>query len=750
MSTFQPRPAQSRVLAYRQGTLGIAAVPGSGKTWTLSRLAASIILEDRFDPDQEILIVTLVNSAVDNFKKRIASFLKEEGYIPNLGYRVSTLHSLAYDIVAQAPHYVGLGDVFFVVDERQSTALKQASFQANYTRYEEEIARSYFIESLNDYKRKSIQRKQLPAELEQVTSNAISHLKNKRIPPAAVKEIPHTDDTLLARLAIDVYRGYEQGLKAQGAMDFDDLITHALDVLDADPDLLERHQQKWPLILEDEAQDSSKLQEGIIRKLAGQEMNWVRVGDPNQAIYETFTTANPAFLRQFLVEADVRQDLPASGRSGKPIIHLANHLIEWTKSEHPVTGVRTALDYPLIQPTEAGDPQPNPPEEACQVVFHYAGETPDKELDNLVRSLKNWLTEHPDATVAVLVPTHGRGADVVNALEQHKINYTDALLRLTRSTRQAAGALGYILQFLAHPEDVRPLISLFKVWYYRVQKIEKTEASEAYIKEMVGLLQQCEKLESYLWPIPGADWLEVIQESLKLDQIEDLTAFRLQLQRWQERVMLPISELLTSLAQDVFDEPEKLSMTQLFGELLARDAEFKVGTDDRIATLVDMERGLKDIAKDQRKLRSLEADKTGFDPENHRGVVAVATMHGAKGLEWDRVYLLSVNDYDFPAGLPDDTFRSEKWFVRDSLSLADETMGQLDSLVEDTAYVEGQATHEARLEYARERLRLLFVGITRARKELIVTSNKGKFDKNKPALAFEILKQYLEEQNARA
>ena len=70
----------------------------------------------------------------------------------------------------------------------------------------------------------------------------------------------------------------------------DDLIRLALEALQLDGEYLKRLQARWPYILEDEAQDSSRLQEEILRLLAGESGNWVRVGDPNQAIYETFTT----------------------------------------------------------------------------------------------------------------------------------------------------------------------------------------------------------------------------------------------------------------------------------------------------------------------------------------------------------------------------------------------------------------------------------------------------------------------------
>ncbi len=103
-------------------------------------------------------------------------------------------------------------------------------------------------------------------------------------------------------------------------MDFDDLIRLAIDLLENDAEFLERLRYRWPYILEDEAQDSSQLQEQILRLLAGPAGNWVRVGDPNQAIFETFTTASPKHLLDFIhTEADQYQ---ATARLGPlPAIH---------------------------------------------------------------------------------------------------------------------------------------------------------------------------------------------------------------------------------------------------------------------------------------------------------------------------------------------------------------------------------------------------------------------------------------------
>lgn len=743
------RPAQKAILDYAGGTMGIAAVPGSGKTWTLSQVAVSLIAGGALQGKQEVLIVTLVNSAVDNFRQRIAGFLSERGLLPGLGYRVRTLHSLAHEIVSQSPSLVGLDTGFTVVDERIADSILSTAFRASYPRYREGLAR-FLIEEMNDYRRRRIAADDLPELLRQVTANAIRHLKGRMQPPQAVRGRLTKESSLLIKLAVDVYERYERGLAVRGALDFDDLIAAAIRALDADETLVEDLRRRWPFILEDEAQDSSTLQEQILRKLVGGKGNWVRVGDPNQAIYETFTTAHPKYLRAFLDEADVRRDLPNSGRSGLPIIRLANELIRWVQEDHPVEAMRDALDRPFIEPAPPGDPQPNPPPARCRVAFQFLQE-PDAELDRVVASAGKWLPENGNATVALLVPTNARGAEAIKALRAARVPCTDALLRLTTTTREAAGALSLILRHLAHPEVQGTLVQVYRVWFTRVLKEAGSDEGQKRLEMHLELLRRCVRSEDFVWPLAGGEEsgnAGLGAGEVPADTISCFERFRGQLQQWQALVLLPIGELLTAIAQDLFEEPEKLAMTQLFAEALQARSQYNLGAERRSTTLDEMENELGVIARDQRRnLRSIEIDKTGFDPEAHRGEVVVATMHAAKGLEWDRVYLLGVNDYEFPAGEPTDRFRAERWFVRDNLSLEAETLARLDAAIDGTDYEEGGATLAARHDYARERLRLLYVGITRARRELLVTGNGGPKGSNRPALPYLALRDFLEKDN---
>jgi DNA helicase-2/ATP-dependent DNA helicase PcrA len=120
----------------------------------------------------------------------------------------------------------------------------------------------------------------------------------------------------LLHMMTGIYDRYQSILVHQGALDFDDLIWLATDLLKEREDLALVLRQRWPYVLEDEAQDSVPLQEILLSNLTGQNGNWVRVGDPNQAVTSSFTAANPRFFNDFINLPHVdSKPLPNSGRS---------------------------------------------------------------------------------------------------------------------------------------------------------------------------------------------------------------------------------------------------------------------------------------------------------------------------------------------------------------------------------------------------------------------------------------------------
>jgi DNA helicase-2/ATP-dependent DNA helicase PcrA len=212
--------------------------------------------------------------------------------------------------------------------------------------------------------------------------------------------------------------------------------------------------------------------------------------------------------------------------------------------------------------------------------------------------------------------------------------------------------------------------------------------------------------------------------------------------RWQEAVLLPIDQIVLMLAQDLLTDAGELAVAYKLSVLLARAQD--AHPDWRLHQLSDE---LAMIAKNERRFIGFSESDSGFEPDKHKGKVIISTMHKAKGLEWDRMYLMSVNNYDFPSGQAGDPYISEKYFIRDSLNIEAEALAQLNVLVSSDEYQwyqEGIATFAARNDYARERLRLLYVGVTRAKKELIITWNDGRRGEARPAIPLVALEAFQE------
>jgi DNA helicase-2/ATP-dependent DNA helicase PcrA len=737
------RPSQEKILRYHSGKMGVSAVPGSGKTWTLSYLAAKLIREGAIDIDQEILVVTLVNAAVDNFSIRISTQLQAENLLPGFGYRVRTLHGLANDIVRERPDLAGLGTGYQIIDDVESNRIKQ-SIARDWLKSHIDFFEPYL--EYEDYQKEKIYegKNNLPLLVEAMSSAFIRLAKDRQYTPRNLREkLEDSQISLpLVEMGVQIYSEYQDALNYRGSVDFDDLIRLALRCLRSDPSLVEILQKRWPYILEDEAQDSSLLQQEILSMLAGENGNWVRVGDPNQAIYETFTTASPQFLLDFLKKEDVQErSLPESGRSTLSIIDLANHLITWTQHEHPNPEARIALNPPLIQPTPPGDPQPNPDD--CPKCIHLTEKplSADQEIRYIADAVEAFLEDHPDKTVAILSPRNQRGFRFVDELKKRRIPTVDSLLQSTSATRLSTGALANILNYLSDPASSKKLSSAYKVWRRGERDDEQTWP---FHKDIAVKISSVEHIEDYLWPAPSGDWFEDLH-SKDVDPkiIDELSAFREVVRRWQNTVFLPIDQLILTIAQNLFLDPIELALAHKLSTLLRQ-------LSDAHPTwrLPEFTTELTNIAKNERKYLGFSQEDEAFNPDLYPGKVVVATMHKAKGLEWDCVFLTSVNNYNFPSGEEFDQFQSEKWFIKDRLNMEAEIISQFKTLTEGNPfdwYQPGKASLEARHDFVRERLRLLFVGITRARQWLTITWNTGRAtNRNFPARPLIELINYLE------
>ncbi|MCX6054684.1 MAG: ATP-dependent helicase [Chloroflexi bacterium] len=742
---FKPRFMQAEILRYQSGKMGIAAVPGSGKTHTLSALAAQLITRNLISDDQEILVVTLVNSAVGNFSKRITAFIQESGLLVNLGYRVRTLHGLAHDIVKERPDLAGLSDQFSILDESETSRMIE-QISAAYLRNHPELE-IQFVDPSVELRSNYQAQKGWNSTVTSINTNFISQAKDYRIEPKELREKVkkyELDDPLL-NMGIEVYQEYQRGLMFRGAVDFADLIRLAFRVLESDVDFLKRLQHRWPYILEDEAQDSSETQEKILRMLAGPSGNWVRVGDTNQAIYETFTTASPDYLRNFLIEKDViEKDLANSGRSNLSIINLANFLNTWSRESHPIIELRKSLSTPLIIPAPPDDPQPNPADHPQAIFISRSASSFDQEVHKVVSSVKSWLPNHQDKTVAILCPTTYQAEKVVETLQNTGIKIVE-MLKSTQSTRQVTKLLEGILRSLANPSSASKLAAVFALMMQN-DPLLKDHKKETRL--LVGEMMKLERIEDFLYPIEET---HIYNSSIGINAPEVLSdalqRFKTNFIRWQNATTLPIDQLLLTIGKDLYQTPQDLALTHKLALLLEFCA--KNHPDYQLSQFA-LE--LAEIATNDRSFSGFSEDDCGFQPESHRGEIVISTYHKAKGLEWDRVYLLSVNNYDFPSAQIFDPYKGEKWFINHQFNLGAELLSLLKAIIRDDIQAifaeKGDATQKDRIKYASERLRLLYVGITRARESLIITWNTGRKKEARMALPLEALYAFWEQTHA--
>lgn len=750
------RPAQEEVLAYRGGRMAVSAVPGSGKTFTLSLLAARLIGDGRVDlaSDQQVLIVTFLNTSVDTFRARIRKRLLETG-LPDAGYDVRTLHSLSLEIVRWAGETPG--DELIVLDETQSRQTLEASVDG-WINDNTHLWEAFLPESNREYS------PQMIAGWRNTTVNMaaafIRAAKNDRFGPEAIlmsirdqyDSPTKEEETNVARsplmyMLAGIYGRYQAGLARQGGLDYDDLIWRAADLLDHRPDLVNGLQNRWPFVLEDEAQDSIPLQEILLDRLIGPDGNWVRVGDPNQAITSTFTAAHPRFFSKFIDRPDVTaKTLPNSGRSAPLIIGAANAILNWTIDNHPVPEVRQdAFRRQDILPTPPGDAQPNPLDSEADMRIRVYRHREDEELPAVAQLAMEYVRRHPQHTIAILVPTHQMGYIIAQHLDKFKADY-DNLLRGSSREREVAAAIHAVLSVLANPLDTKALQATYNALpELGVMESSSEEETEDASRFQV-LLRSIYQPESILFPKEG----ESIDDNLptgvatedSINRLEQLADF---LRSSFDLRTLPIDDMVLALADRLFtgqDGQERdLAIAYQIAALMRQWREAQ--PDWRLPELVIQ---LQSVAAGRRTLSTMR-DDSGYEPK--AGRITLATQHSGKGLEWDAVFLVGIDGQWIPSSL-------ESYFIGVNNLLGGdpnaEATAQLSYLMHGEAgiYPGRTATESAHIEVICERLRLLYVGVTRARRFLQISRSRATRSRNReqeaePATVMGVLYRYLQE-----
>ena len=245
-------PAQREAVEKTEGPVLILAGAGSGKTRVLTTRIGHLI-EDKGVQPANILAITFTNKAANEMRERVEETLESDAS----DMWISTFHSCCVRILRKDINRIGYNRSFVIYDSAdQVTLVKDCLKELN----------------LND---KVFEPKMI--------ISTISGAKDKLYDPKQFKAM-HMNDNRMSKIA-DVYALYQDRLKRNSALDFDDLIFKTVELLKSDKEVLDYYRNRFKYIKVDEYQDTSKAQYELIKILAKEHQNICVVGDDDQSIY---------------------------------------------------------------------------------------------------------------------------------------------------------------------------------------------------------------------------------------------------------------------------------------------------------------------------------------------------------------------------------------------------------------------------------------------------------------------------------
>lgn len=571
-------PEQRKAATHVDGPLLILAGAGSGKTATMTHRIAYLI-EQGVSPYQ-ILAVTFTNKAAGEMRERVEKLV---GRCP--GMWIMTFHAMSLRILREHCERIGYQHNFVVYDTiDQKTLIKTIMKEQN------------------------IDAKLYP---QAYLSAAISKQKEHDVSP---REYLETEaDNFRSKVIGSVYRAYQEQLKRNNAMDFDDLLVNALHVLRDNPDILADYQHRFRYILVDEYQDTNHIQYEIIRLLAKARQNLCVVGDDDQCIYQ-WRGADISNILNF--EKDFPQarviKLEQNYRSYGNILAAAHSVIRNNRG-------RKAKK--LWTDKEAGD----------KIVYRRCDS--DKEeayyIAQEIDLLKNGQRTYDD--FAILYRTNAQSRLFEDALKRRGIPY-QILSGFSFYERKETKDMICYMRLVVNPADDLAL---------------KRVINEP--KRGIGAVT-LGKLEA-LARVHGLSLLDILSQ----DEISYSLPAKAQ------KAVGEMVRIIRLCAQ----EKENLRVSDIYDQLLVKsgylkalEAEDTQEAASRIENLMDFKSFIYDYEKEKEDTGEkatleefLEKVATNGDAdklEEGTGKVTLMTMHSAKGLEFPIVFLPGMEDGLFP------------------------------------------------------------------------------------------------------
>ena len=571
---------QREAVYHTDGPLLILAGAGSGKTRVLTHRIAYLIEERNVNP-WNILAITFTNKAAGEMRERVDSLV---GF-GSESIWVSTFHSMCVRILRRFIDRLGYDNRFTIYDtDDQKTLMK-------------EVCKKVAIDT-KVFKERSLM-------------SAISSAKNELILPDEF-ELNAGGDFAKLKIA-KVYREYEAQLKANNALDFDDLLVKTVQLLQTQPDVLENYQERFRYIMVDEYQDTNTVQFQLVRLLAGKYRNLCVVGDDDQSIYK-FRGANIRNILDFeheFSDACVIK-LEQNYRSTGNILNAANRVIANNKGRKEKT---------LWTANGEGE-----------LVHLRQFDTGYDEADFIAEDIKKEVRAGASYNDhAVLYRTNAQSRLLEEKFVAMNVPYKIVGGVNFYARREIKDLLAYLKTIDNGMDDiaVRRIINVPKrgIGLTTINRIQESAAERG-----LGFYETLMATEL----IPG-----IGRSAAKLDSFAALIEYFKGLTG-----QMSITDLLREVIEktgymeslDSEDKEDAQARKENIDELINKAAAYEEAAEDRDepATLSAF---LEEVA--------LVADIDSLDEE--QDYVVLMTLHSAKGLEFPHVYLAGMEDGLFPS-----------------------------------------------------------------------------------------------------
>jgi len=623
----QLNDSQKLPTIHKNGPIMVIAGAGSGKTRVLTYRIA-YLMEMGVDPFS-ILSLTFTNKAAREMKSRISQIVGES---ESKSLWMGTFHSIFARILRSESELLGYSSNFTIYDTQDSDRLIATIIKE--LKLDKDL-----------YKYKNIR-------------NRISSLKNNLVTVKAYlsnQELVQQDNESRRPMFGKVYQTYVNRCFKASAMDFDDLLLKTNELLNRFPEVLAKYQERFKYIHVDEYQDTNHSQYLIVKALADKYENLCVVGDDAQSIYG-FRGANIENILSF--QKDYSDStvyrLEQNYRSTKNIVNAANSVINnninklekevWTENE---SGEKIEINQSITDSEEG------------------------RFVSSSIFENKNNLQLNNDA-FAVLYRTNAQSRSIEDALRRKNIPYQVYGGLSFYQRKEIKDILAY-LRVIVNPNDEE---SIKRIINFPTRGIGQTTLDKLLIfanEKNISLYETLENLNSEEININSGtknklnEFLLLIKSFQLLN--EKLNAFEI-----VEEVLKRIGIINVLKSEGT---PESISRIENIEELINGIKDFIEGEEE----VVDSKGTLSDFLEDVALASELDKDINESEKK-----VSLMTIHLAKGLEFNHVYIVGLEEDLFPSAL--------------------------------------SSTTRADLE---EERRLFYVAITRAKKKVTITYAKTRY-----------------------